>query len=178
MGVLIKMLMLIKGVFQASLLPLQLRDVRRLTYLELFFLILSTLTILGLLAMAVERFVILHRQFGQFMPENSNNCTTITNSSNRNVLNSGQEVAELVSYRGYAEDSDDFGDFGDSDDRNDSCKSCDSWTCTNDFIFAVALVVNLCKLPKIKLSWCLVTSFSVFKSVRVCVCVWYVSMCV
>ena len=100
--------------------------------------------------MAVERFVRLHSQFGQFMPSN---CT-INNSSN-----SSQEVAELVAakmelhklqYHGYETSNElvDFDDFGDSDDRNESCKSCDSWTCTNDFIFAVALVVNLCKFNK------------------------------
>ena len=126
--------------------PLQIRDVRRLTYLEWFFLVLATLTILGLLAMAIERFVNLHEQFGQFMPEN--NCT--------NNISSSQEVAELVAakmqlyklqHHDYVKSDElvDFDDFGDSDDRNESCKSCDSWTCTNDFIFAVALVVNLCK---------------------------------
>lgn len=112
--------------------------------MEWFFLVLATLTILGLLAMAIERFVNLHKQFGQFMPEN--NCT--------NNISSSQEVAELVAakmqlYKLQYLKSDelvDFDDFGDSDDGNESCKSCDSWTCTNDFIFAVALVVNLCKL--------------------------------
>ena len=132
---------------------LQIRDVRRLTYLELFFLALATLTILGLLAMAMERFVNLHKQFGQFMPKN---CTT--NSSND--INNSQEVAELIAERmqlneyndrGYVEGRSDeelfdFGDLYDSDDGNDSCKSCDSWTCTNDFIFTVALVVNLREL--------------------------------
>ena len=154
---------------------LQIRDVRRLTYLELFFLVLATLTILGLLAMAMERFVNLHRQFGQFMPEE--NCT---NSSiyRRNVDNS-QEVAELVTgknrqlyqelqYRDYVQEGSDefgdFGDFGDSDDHNDSCKSCDSWTCTNDFIFAVALVVNLCELYTLQIN-------DVVCGVCVCVCV-------
>lgn len=87
------------------------------------------------------------------------NCTT--NSSND--INNSQEVAELITERmqhyelryydrGYVEGrSDDeelfdFTDLNDSDDGNDSCKSCDSWTCTNDFIFAVALVVNLREL--------------------------------
>ena len=113
------------------------------------------LTILGLLVMAMERFVNLHEQFGQFMP---NNCTT--NSSND--INNSQEVAELITERmqhyelryydrGYVEGRSDeelldFGDLYDSDDGNDSCKSCDSWTCTNDFIFTVALVVNLREL--------------------------------
>ena len=81
------------------------------------------------------------------MPEN--NCT---NDSSRS--NNSREVAEIVAgkmqlyelrHHGYLKSDEQF-DFDDSDDRNDSCKSCDSWTCTNDFIFAVVLVVNLCKL--------------------------------
>ena len=116
--------------------------------MEWFFLVLATLTILGLLAMAVERFVNLHREFGQFMPEN--NCT---NDSSRSISGS-REDAEMAAGKmqlyelqqhGYLMGDEQF-DFGDSDDRNDLCKSCDSWTCTNDFIFAVALVVNLRKL--------------------------------
>ena len=108
--------------------------------MEWFFLVLATLTILGLLVMAMERFVSLHRQFGQFMPED--NCTD----------SSSQEVAELVAAKiqQYKLQSDvlfdEFGDFQNGSDHDESCKSCDYWTCTNDFIFAVALVVNLCKL--------------------------------
>ena len=122
--------------------------------MEWFFLVLATLTILGLLAMAMERFVNLHREFGQYTPEN--NCT---NDSSRSI-SSSREDAEMVAgkmqlyelqYHGYLKSDEqfDFGDFSDSDDRNDSCKSCDSWICTNDFIFAVVLVVNLCKLLRI-----------------------------
>jgi hypothetical protein len=134
---------------------LQIRDVRRLTYLELFFLLLATLTILGLLAMAMERFVNLHKHFGQFMPTN---CTTNSSTDSDSLGEVSDLIAEKIElydelrYRGYnAEESSDeepfdFGDLYDSDDGNDSCKSCDSWTCTNDFIFAVALVVNLREL--------------------------------
>ena len=101
--------------------------------------------------MAMERFVNLHKQFGQFMPKSSN-CTNSSNDiSNSQEVAERMQLYELQYDRGYVEkNSDDelfdFGDLYDSDDSNNSCKSCDSWTCTNDFIFAVALVVNLCEL--------------------------------
>ncbi len=90
------------------------------------------------------------------------NCTT-NSSTDRNINGSLGEVSEMIAekiqlyeLRYHVEESSDeepfdFGDLYDSDDGNDSCKSCDSWTCTNDFIFAVALVVNLGELCTYKI---------------------------
>ena len=122
----------------------QIRELRRLRCLEWFFLILATCTILGLLAVAVERFVNLHRQFGSFEP---GNCTW--NESQE--IKTGEIQLHNLKQSVWQHEMGDLVDFVETGDHNDSplplCdKSCDSWTCTNDFIFAVALVVNLCEL--------------------------------
>ena len=121
---------------------LQIRDIRRLRCIEWFFLVLATLTILGLLAIAMERFVNLHNQFGSF---EGGNCS---NSSDTELAAAAEmTVAGTYIQRGYDDrEGMDFEGFED-DGGNQSCdKTCDSWTCTNDFIFSVLLVVNLCKL--------------------------------
>ena len=110
--------------------------------MEWFFLILATCTILGLLASAVERFVNLHSQFGSFEPEN---CT----GNESQEMKAGEIQLHNLKQTVWQHDTGDLVDFVETDDSNSSSplcgKSCDSWTCTNDFIFAVALVVNLCE---------------------------------
>ena len=104
--------------------------------------VLATLTILGLLASSIERFVSLHRQFGSF--ELEENCT-LSGSQDDEI-----QLHNLLRQSDWPREMGDLVDFGDSSDNSSllpPCdKSCDSWTCTNDFIFAVALVVNLCEL--------------------------------
>ena len=98
---------------------------------------------LGLLGVAIERFVYLHHHFGSFMQEN---CTNINETAG-----AGEMVAPYGS--DLTRETRDQLDFDDSFETTDheptSCdKSCDHWTCTNDFIYALALVVNVCELIK------------------------------
>ena len=113
--------------------------------MEWFFLILATLTILGLLAVAIERFVHLHRQFGSFEGWNcSNSSETELAAAAAQEINIGDDFQREY---GDEEMMDDFDGFDSGTWNQSSCdKTCDSWTCTNDFIFLVLLVVNLCKL--------------------------------
>ena len=94
--------------------------------------------------MAVERFITLHGRFGDFEPEQ--NCTSSSSHYSAEQLEASLELDESRHHEKSDDALTDIGDFYDRSDRNESCKSCDRWTCTNDFIFAVALVVNLCKL--------------------------------
>ena len=123
---------------------------RRLRCVEWFFLVLATLTILGLLGVAIERFVNLHHQFGSFVQEN---CTNNASVDATMAEESGTPVDTLPLYdNGYRllrkRDQIDIDDSLERSDHNESLcdKTCDHWTCTNDFIFAMALVVNLCEL--------------------------------
>lgn len=48
---------------------LQVRNCQRLTWVEWFFILLATITMAGIAGMFVERFVFVHKSFGNFTPD-------------------------------------------------------------------------------------------------------------
>ena len=89
----------------------------------------------------MERLINLHKQFGSF------NCTISSEEVSDLIATKIQLYSSQHSDQTETSDLFDFDDFqGGPNNDSESCRSCDHWTCTNDFIFAVLLIINLCEL--------------------------------
>ena len=101
----------------------QVRNMKRLGWIEWVFLIIATFTMLGLLGMSIERFISIHNSFMNFTPASGGG----SGDGNGSVFEiGGQGLDEGVG-------------------ANSSMTDCDVWTCLNDFLFALLLLLNLGK---------------------------------
>ena len=82
---------------------------KRLKCYEWVFVVVTAISLLAVLAFAIERFVYFSTTF--------ENITVVVNNT-------------------------------------EQLSTCDKWTCTNDFVFAVVVLVNVCKLLRLSCTLC------------------------
>lgn len=95
----------------------EVRNCRRFSVLEWFFVVVATVTMAGIAAMSVERFVFIHRTFGNLTPN--------FNDSMGSGLEFGYESGESGE--------------GSGDSKGILCSH---WSCLNDFTFALLISAN------------------------------------
>ena len=99
---------------------------KRLGWIEWVFLIIASFTMLGLLGMSIERFVSIHNSFKNFTP-----------ASGSGSGDGNGSVFGIDGHYGVGLDE--------GVGANSSITDCDEWTCLNDFLFALLLLLNLGK---------------------------------
>ncbi len=103
----------------------QVRNVKRLRWVEWVFIIMATVTLLGLLGISIERLVSVHNSFYNFTDSSDSGVT---------YLGSFQPIGVPGEYG-----------WTDSVGNNDTASDCNIWTCLNNYIFAILLLVNIGK---------------------------------
>ena len=108
--------------------------------MEWFFLVIATVTLLGLLGFSIERLISVKNTFENFTEVDDGGLMYPSSVELPGV----QEVGWMV------EDGNGTDGTGGSD--------CNQWTCLNDFIFALFLLVNMGEFVSLQYSVCVCTS--------------------